>query len=246
MLLPLTEGRGLTRRGLELTACGREKHRVENASPALFLFFGLELQAAHKTMASLVGGPPCPHPQAHRPYPRPLAPPSTLIIGVLAAGVGSGGVLWHGFVVVGACARGALKGLPLLSLFVLLWLFRRWPVATACCPPCVGSKLGTLAPFPLLLPLCIQTKLLLSRVLLSLSGDCCSVCAGFVMPPAHFFLASCQTIHSFAGDFRAFKALIAAQYAGVALTTAEVDVAAGEHKTPAFLAKNPLGKVRGA
>jgi hypothetical protein len=75
------------------------------------------------------------------------------------------------------------------------------------------------------------------------------------MPSARFFPAPpCpppppphnQTIHSFAGDFRAFKALIAAQYAGVALTTAEVDVAAGEHKTPAFLAKNPLGKVRGA
>ncbi len=53
----------------------------------------------------------------------------------------------------------------------------------------------------------------------------------------------CQTIHTYEGDFRAYKALIAAAYNGVTVTVKNVDVAAKEHQSPAFLAKNPLGKV---
>jgi hypothetical protein len=52
-----------------------------------------------------------------------------------------------------------------------------------------------------------------------------------------------QTIHSFSGDFRAYKALIAAAYNGVAIAQKDVDVAGNEHLSEAFLAKNPLGKV---
>ena len=52
-----------------------------------------------------------------------------------------------------------------------------------------------------------------------------------------------QTIHSFLGDFRAYKALIAAAYNGVTIAQTEVNVADSEHLQPAFLAKNPLGKV---
>jgi len=51
------------------------------------------------------------------------------------------------------------------------------------------------------------------------------------------------TLYSFEGDFRAFKAAIAAEYNGITLARKNVDLAAGEQKTPAFLAKSPLGKV---
>ncbi len=51
-----------------------------------------------------------------------------------------------------------------------------------------------------------------------------------------------QTLYSFAGDFRAFKALIAAQYNGVDIATPEFDLAT-DGKKEEFLAKSPLGKV---
>lgn len=50
------------------------------------------------------------------------------------------------------------------------------------------------------------------------------------------------TLYSFAGDFRAFKALIAAQYNGVDIATPEFDLAT-DGKKEEFLAKSPLGKV---
>ena len=52
-----------------------------------------------------------------------------------------------------------------------------------------------------------------------------------------------QTLYTFDGDFRAFKAHIAAQYNGITITRKTVNIAAGETKTPEFLAKSPLGKV---
>lgn len=57
------------------------------------------------------------------------------------------------------------------------------------------------------------------------------------------FSPTSQTLYSFEGDFRAFKAAIAAEYNGITLARKNVDLAAGEQKTPAFLAKSPLGKV---
>lgn len=51
-----------------------------------------------------------------------------------------------------------------------------------------------------------------------------------------------QTLYSFPGDFRALKALIAAQVNGVAVETPEFDLAT-DGKSEAFLAKSPLGKV---
>lgn len=58
-----------------------------------------------------------------------------------------------------------------------------------------------------------------------------------------FAVLCLQTLYSFDGDYRAFKAEIAAAYNGIALTRKTVDVAAGEHQSPAFAAKSPLGKV---
>lgn len=49
-------------------------------------------------------------------------------------------------------------------------------------------------------------------------------------------------LYSYAGDFRAFKALIAAEYNGVTIERPEFVL--GKHNvTPEFTAKNPLGKV---
>jgi elongation factor 1-gamma len=50
------------------------------------------------------------------------------------------------------------------------------------------------------------------------------------------------TLSSYAGDFRALKAQIAAAYNGVALETPAF-VLGKDNLTPEFLAKNPLGKV---
>ncbi|RYY35309.1 hypothetical protein EON62_02580 [archaeon] len=51
-----------------------------------------------------------------------------------------------------------------------------------------------------------------------------------------------QTLSSFAGDFRALKGLIAAQYNGVAVESRDITLNVDNVK-PEFLAKNPTGKV---
>lgn len=51
------------------------------------------------------------------------------------------------------------------------------------------------------------------------------------------------TIHSYPQNPRAFKGQIAARINGVEIALSELDLASGQHKTPEFLAKNPLGKV---
>ena len=54
---------------------------------------------------------------------------------------------------------------------------------------------------------------------------------------------STMTLHTPPGNFRAFKALIAAQYAGVNVEVTPDFKMGVDNKTPAFLALNPLGKV---
>ena len=52
-----------------------------------------------------------------------------------------------------------------------------------------------------------------------------------------------QTLYTYPDNFRAFKALIAAEYSGEKVTVAS-DFKFGEtNKTEAFLKKSPLGKV---
>jgi len=50
-----------------------------------------------------------------------------------------------------------------------------------------------------------------------------------------------QTLHTDIGNFRSFKVLIAAEYAGANVKVAELK--AGDNESPEFLAKSPLGKV---
>ena len=53
-----------------------------------------------------------------------------------------------------------------------------------------------------------------------------------------------QTLYTYAGNFRAFKAQIAAEYSGAKLTV-DTSFKFGEtNKSDAFLAKFPLGKVK--
>lgn len=51
------------------------------------------------------------------------------------------------------------------------------------------------------------------------------------------------TIHTYEGDFRAYKALIAAKYNDVKVNLSLVNMDGGAHLTPEFLAMNPIGKV---
>lgn len=69
-----------------------------------------------------------------------------------------------------------------------------------------------------------------------------------VYGPLHvLFLLSLQTLYTYPDNWRAYKPLIAAQYSGVPITVAS---SAPEfqfgvtNKTPEFLKKFPLGKVR--
>lgn len=50
------------------------------------------------------------------------------------------------------------------------------------------------------------------------------------------------TLSSFAGDFRMLKALIAAQYNGIDIEKPHFELGK-DNLTPAFVAKNPTGKV---
>lgn len=52
-----------------------------------------------------------------------------------------------------------------------------------------------------------------------------------------------HTIYSYPSNPRVFKAQIAARINGVQIEVHEIDLKAGQHKTPEFLKKNPLGKV---
>ena len=49
-------------------------------------------------------------------------------------------------------------------------------------------------------------------------------------------------LYSFAGDFRALKALIAGAYTGVAIERPAFELGK-DNLTPEFVAKNPLGKL---
>jgi len=61
-------------------------------------------------------------------------------------------------------------------------------------------------------------------------------------PSAPVLSRSLQTLTSFPGDFRALKALIAAQYNGVEIAKPHFELNKDNLK-PEFLAKNPTGKV---
>jgi len=50
-------------------------------------------------------------------------------------------------------------------------------------------------------------------------------------------------IYSYPGNYRVWKSQIAANYNQLDLELVPVDMRAGQHKTPEFLAKNPVGKV---
>ena len=59
----------------------------------------------------------------------------------------------------------------------------------------------------------------------------------------HFTKAMSYVIHSYPNNPRVEKALIAAQYAGVSITVNDKFQFGEDNHTPAFLAKNPFGKV---
>ena len=52
-----------------------------------------------------------------------------------------------------------------------------------------------------------------------------------------------HTIYSYPQNPRVFKAQIAARINGVQINLQELDLKSGQHKTPEFLKKNPVGKV---
>lgn len=53
-----------------------------------------------------------------------------------------------------------------------------------------------------------------------------------------------QTLYTYPENFRAYKALIAAQFSGAKVTVASDFVFGQTNKSEAFLKKFPLGKVR--
>lgn len=56
------------------------------------------------------------------------------------------------------------------------------------------------------------------------------------------YLKMSFTLHTDAGNFRAFKILIAAEYAGVAVEVPDFKIGT-DNQTAEFLAKSPLGRV---
>lgn len=56
-------------------------------------------------------------------------------------------------------------------------------------------------------------------------------------------MSNAVRIHHFAKSGHAHRALVFAKLAGIAHETVQVDLAAGEHKSPEFLAMNPNGQV---
>lgn len=54
--------------------------------------------------------------------------------------------------------------------------------------------------------------------------------------------ACLQKLHTYQGNYRAFKALIAAEYNGVDIQVPPFEIGT-DNKTPEFLAKSPMGKV---